>query len=1221
MRKMMRKAERVSMPIGFIFLILAMIMLLSSKISEKTMAYAFFEESENCCFESIDYAYICYDGKSINKEEERIITVEAKIKHGYIQNITYSATGFEVLDSQIIDDTHAKLKIHHIGETIQCDICVKIGVSSGKNLECYLYGINTESGLFLSKYSEDDALEKYLCFATGENIISEDRAEVLRGNYYRTGMIDLSPSNYNESEEHADATEKVFRQEVRSEDTYIHGLLQWEDENNLPHPLKWTKVEVCDSDINNSYDLLATTYTDSNGNYSASFTNLEILELNGRDLFIRVYAGDGDVFVYKNNETTKYIWESDREGHQNVATGSDTAINKTFAMDNEIGKAMQISQAIIMAKAFYEVMSDVTTFATTLKVVYPADYTYYKKTNETIYIISTTNTIHNYSDWDVIMHEYGHYVISLQTLNIWGQDAYSSLDMDEGWHKMDVNLVDHYMLASSLDCDNHCPKHGIPQKFHLNYDCKRYGLEAAWVEALSTIYGALCQEYYANSLTNIPGIADNCYSDSFKNYSGTMNYKTSQIYFGDGCEMSIATVLWNMFDKNASNNGNLPYGYTNYYNLLFETRFSNFAAFIRDLISNHQQYAQFLGDYLTTYGMASTITGSYSSVILYDGMSPITLTWNEPSGNQSIPNTAGSTINFFSEDYSRVYYYHCNGTSTQLSTQVFLNTSDFNGEILHVVIRNGDADQLNNGFVSSVVNIKKRVFIYSGTTITDTYCDDLYNHLDIPSAIDGITITAIGNDVFSNMSLVSVSFPSSSAVTTIGNNAFRNCTELISIRLPDSLESIGQYAFYGDSQLLGATYEGTTLEIIDSYAFYGTNLSVTNPIAASVIKIKMHAFEQTSLPEKFYIPENSQLYYIGSYAFSGITTKKTMVLPQTITTIYGNAFSGCTNLTLYAEVASKPSGWNSSWNSSNRPVFWGCTLSSDKSYVASFTKSASNPTNTNAANGIINPTRKNYTFGGWYTTSDYSGTQYMDVTTAPNGTLYAKWNSSSCVTEGSLITLADGSQVSVESLTGNENLLVWNMLTGQYDTAPILFIDSDPYQAYEVITLTFSDNTQVKVISEHAFFDMTIGEYVFLRNDAAQYIGHYFNKKYGNTWTTVQLTNVSVGTEYTTAWSPVTYGHLCYYVNGMLSMPGATEGFINIFDVDTTLMQYEAEQMAEDIQMYGLYTYEEFNAIIPLPELVFNAFNGQYLKVSIGKELITLNEIAALLERYAIFFN
>lgn len=227
----------------------------------------------------------------------------------------------------------------------------------------------------------------------------------------------------------------------------------------------------------------------------------------------------------------------------------------------------------------------------------------------------------------------------------------------------------------------------------------------------------------------------------------------------------------------------------------------------------------------------------------------------------------------------------------------------------------------------------------------------------------------------------------------------------------------------------------------------------------------------------------------------------------------------------------------------------------------------------------------------------------------------------SCVAEGTLITLADGSQVAVENLTGNESLLVWNMLTGQFDVAPIMFIDHDSLSSYEVITLTFSDGTTVRVIDEHAFFDMTIGKYVFLRKDAAQYIGHYFNKQNGDTWTTVQLVNVTVSVETTTAWSPVTYSHLCYYVNGMLSMPGATEGFINIFDVDTTLMKYDAAEMANDIETYGLYTYEEFNEIIPLPETVFNAFNGQYLKVSIGKGLITLPEIAALVERYAVFFN
>lgn len=43
-----------------------------------------------------------------------------------------------------------------------------------------------------------------------------------------------------------------------------------------------------------------------------------------------------------------------------------------------------------------------------------------------------------------------------------------------------------------------------------------------------------------------------------------------------------------------------------------------------------------------------------------------------------------------------------------------------------------------------------------------------------------------------------------------------------------------------------------------------------------------------------------------------------------------------------------------------------------------------------------------------------------------------------------MITLADGTQKAVEQLTGNEMLLVWNLLTGEFDIAPMVFIDSDP---------------------------------------------------------------------------------------------------------------------------------------------------------------------------------
>ncbi|MDE6189783.1 MAG: hypothetical protein K2G37_05820, partial [Clostridia bacterium] len=235
-------------------------------------------------------------------------------------------------------------------------------------------------------------------------------------------------------------------------------------------------------------------------------------------------------------------------------------------------------------------------------------------------------------------------------------------------------------------------------------------------------------------------------------------------------------------------------------------------------------------------------------------------------------------------------------------------------------------------------------------------------------------------------------------------------------------------------------------------------------------------------------------------------------------------------------------------------------------------------------------------------------------------------SSSSCVAKGTLITLADGTQAPVESLTGNELLLVWNMFTGKFDVAPILFIDKDAAKEYEVINLYFSDGTSVKVIDEHGFWDYDLNRYVFLRNDASKYLGHWFNKQTtdadGNLVNVrVQLTDVVVQKEFTSAWSPVTYGHLCYYVNGMLSMPGATTGLINIFDVDPETMKIDQAKYLVDIEEYGLFTYEEFASICPVPEEVFEAFGGKYLKVAIGKGLTSIEELETLIARYSQFWE
>ena len=230
-----------------------------------------------------------------------------------------------------------------------------------------------------------------------------------------------------------------------------------------------------------------------------------------------------------------------------------------------------------------------------------------------------------------------------------------------------------------------------------------------------------------------------------------------------------------------------------------------------------------------------------------------------------------------------------------------------------------------------------------------------------------------------------------------------------------------------------------------------------------------------------------------------------------------------------------------------------------------------------------------------------------------------------CVAEGTLITLADGRQVPVETLTGNEMLLVWNMRTGTFDVAPILFIDYDALATYKIINLRFSDGTHVKVISEHAFFDCSLNKYVYLREDAGKFIGHWFNKQTtdanGNLiWIKVQLTSVTITQEVTTAYSPVTYDHLCLYVNGMLSMPGGIDGLINIFEVDGESMQINQAKYFEDIATYGLFTYEEFYELYQVPEEMFDACGGQYLKVAIGKGLLDYERLGQLIENYSEFF-
>ena len=89
----------------------------------------------------------------------------------------------------------------------------------------------------------------------------------------------------------------------------------------------------------------------------------------------------------------------------------------------------------------------------------------------------------------------------------------------------------------------------------------------------------------------------------------------------------------------------------------------------------------------------------------------------------------------------------------------------------------------------------------------------------IPGTINGLPVTSIGDDAFSDCTnLTSVTIPNS--VTTIEGWAFNDCTKLTSINIPSRVTSIGDSAFYGCTKLTSITIPSSVTSIGDS-AFAG----------------------------------------------------------------------------------------------------------------------------------------------------------------------------------------------------------------------------------------------------------------------------------------------------------------------------------------------------------------------------------------------------------------
>jgi hypothetical protein len=139
--------------------------------------------------------------------------------------------------------------------------------------------------------------------------------------------------------------------------------------------------------------------------------------------------------------------------------------------------------------------------------------------------------------------------------------------------------------------------------------------------------------------------------------------------------------------------------------------------------------------------------------------------------------------------------------------------------------------------------------------------------------------------------LKSIRLPES--ITSMGDSALYNCNYLTGkLSLPTKLERIGVKAYAGCTELSGNLVFPASLKIIEDQAFRNCDISGDLVFPAALIKIGERAFVGCAgLDGK--VEFGNSLQFIGDVAFSGLNIKGSIIIPNSVLEIGESAFFKC----------------------------------------------------------------------------------------------------------------------------------------------------------------------------------------------------------------------------------------------------------------------------------------------------------------------------------------
>jgi hypothetical protein len=281
-------------------------------------------------------------------------------------------------------------------------------------------------------------------------------------------------------------------------DVCVSGAVKWTDSNGGTHPVPFAPVQIRDDETpppGTESELITTVTTALDGTYSASVDNDDGVGQGDRDVFVRVLAAGEDFSI-----GGQFI---ESPVNAEVASGTALTVDLTANNSDDNNTAFSLQNAMYLGTKYLDTRVDGG--LRFLDVVYPdPDGSFYDE--DKLHVLSLDRF-----DWDVMLHEYGHFV------------------------------------ANELDIENNPGgDHSSADNLSVSRGSKEIGVPLAFGEGWPTYFAVSLLQIQGAADLGVPNAGDDKYQDT-EDQEITDDLEEGGT-LGEDNEFTVMSVLWDLYD-------------------------------------------------------------------------------------------------------------------------------------------------------------------------------------------------------------------------------------------------------------------------------------------------------------------------------------------------------------------------------------------------------------------------------------------------------------------------------------------------------------------------------------------------------------------------------------------------------------------------------------------------------------------------------------------------